>query len=44
MTVSAIEMKGSARSDLVLAMGCNQQWLEVVDAALVNIKLSLIHI
>ena len=38
MTVSAIEMKGSARSDLVLAMGCNQQWLEVVDAALVNIK------
>lgn len=38
MTVSAIGMKGSARSDLVLAMGCNQQWLEVVDAALVNIK------
>ena len=38
MTVSAIGMTGSAQSDLVLAMGCNQQWLDVVDAALVNIK------
>lgn len=38
MTVSAIGMTGSAQSDLVLAMGCNQQWLDVVDGALVNIK------
>lgn len=38
MTVSVIGITRSAKGDLSLAVDCNQQWLEIVDVALANIK------
>lgn len=38
MTASVIGTTGSAKGDLPLAVGCNQQWLKIVDVALANIK------
>ncbi len=38
MTASVIGITGSAKGDLSLAMGCNQQWLDIIDVALANIK------